>query len=641
MLNIRKSFSRKLSFGILVLAVPIFILSLGVLFTQLRHMIRMEAVGRVSSVLNSTMHQLHRNLTTIENATNANVWQVERVFDPDSLITYCRRIVLMNPHIDGCSISAEPNVFPKYGRYFSVYTIRDKDTIMTEIEQKYEYFDRIWYKKARNLNASCWEVFFDDTDTLNLVLDGLLASYCKPIYKADSTMVGVMSTDLSLKRLSRGISEMKPYPNSYFMMIDEDGRFFVHPDEDRLFYQTIFTDVDPQHNPDIIALGHEMTGGKKGNMSVNIDGTSCIVCYQTVPGTKWSLALVCPDSDVLAGYYRLSYIVLPLLVFGLLLIILLCNRAVSHSIRPLNELLEKTQSITSGNMEVYIPQSNREDVIGRLQNSFSTMLSSLNFHIGSVCYTSDQKKQRNDELSKATCLVKEADKQKTAFIQNVSHQVRTPLNVIMGFAQIISETATLSGNSSRYEALSEEELKGITDTMARNARLLNRLIMMLYDSSETGLNEELNAHKQDIVSCNDVAHEAIGFIKVYHPNLHISFHTEVSDDFKIKTSHLYLMRSLREVLYNAAKYSDKQHVSMSITRTESTVRFIVEDTGTGIPDSVHDVLFQFFMKADDLSEGIGLGLPLSKRHAQNLGGDLILDEDYKDGCRMILELPIT
>ena len=96
MLNIRKSFSRKLSFGILVLAVPIFILSLGVLFTQSRHMIRSEAVGRTNSVLNSTMHQLHRYLMTIENATNANVWQVERVFDPDSLITYCRRIVLMN-----------------------------------------------------------------------------------------------------------------------------------------------------------------------------------------------------------------------------------------------------------------------------------------------------------------------------------------------------------------------------------------------------------------------------------------------------------------------------------------------------------------------------------------------------------------
>ena len=50
-------------------------------------------------------------------------------------------------------------------------------------------------------------------------------------------------------------------------------------------------------------------------------------------------------------------------------------------------------------------------------------------------------------------------------------------------------------------------------------------------------------------------------------------------------------------------------------------------------------IFKFFTKVDDLSQGLGLGLPLSKRHAQNLGGDLTLDTDYQQGCRFILEIP--
>jgi signal transduction histidine kinase len=115
----------------------------------------------------------------------------------------------------------------------------------------------------------------------------------------------------------------------------------------------------------------------------------------------------------------------------------------------------------------------------------------------------------------------------------------------------------------------------------------------------------------------------------------------VADDFCIHTNRLYLMRSLRELLYNAAKYSDGQHVLFQVSRTDTTVRFVVEDTGKGISAADRQRLFNFFMKVDDLSEGLGLGLPLAKRHAQNLGGDIVLDEDYHDGCRFILELPLS
>ena len=72
MIGVRKSLSKKLSLGILLLAMLIFTASLGVLFTQSRYMIRVEAVGRANSVLNSTMQQLNRHLMTIETATNVN-----------------------------------------------------------------------------------------------------------------------------------------------------------------------------------------------------------------------------------------------------------------------------------------------------------------------------------------------------------------------------------------------------------------------------------------------------------------------------------------------------------------------------------------------------------------------------------------
>lgn len=635
MINIRKSFSTKLSVALFVLAMPIFVVSLGVLFTQSRRIIRDEAIGHASSVLDATMQQLSRHLLFIETATNAYSWQVERKFMPDSLYYFSRRIVALNPHIDGCSISAEPNKFPAYGRQFSVYSVREneEDSVTTVIEEPYDYFHKKWYKAPRDLNGPCWVAYYDEADSLELTLDGMVASYGKPLYSADSTFVGIISTDLSLLRLSQDMSEMKPYPNSYFMMINEDGRYFVHPDSTMLFKQTIFTGGGSREQSDQIVLGHRMTNGEKGNMMVSIGGVDCIVCYQPVPGTSWSLAIVCPESDVMGGYHHFIYLVSSLFVLGLLFTIFLCYRVMSHAIHPLNQLLLKTQSVASGHTDVTIPHTDNVDVIGRLQNSFATMLESLNKHMKSVRYISELAQQRNEELAEATRLAKEADRQKTTFIQNVTHQIRTPLNIIMGFAQVLSDAGSGS--------LSDDDMKSVTDTMSYNATVLNRMVQMLFDSSDIGLSKELGSHKNEQVFCNQLAQEAVAMVLQRHPNVHITIQSQVADDRSILTNRLYFLHSLLELLYNSAKFSDGQHIVLRLCEADGLVNFIVEDKGKGIPEGDIEHLFKFFTKVDDLSEGLGLGLPLAKRHAQNLGGDVVLDTTYHEGCRFILSIPNT
>lgn len=641
MISIRRSFSTKLSIGILLMAVPIFFISLAVLFSQSRHIIRKEAIGHANSVLGTTIQRVYRHVITIETATNVNSWLITEHLDPDSLLSLSYRIVRLNPHIDGCSISTEPDIFPKYGRYYSVYSIKKgktadgRDSVESVVENQYEYFTKIWYKTAHDLGKSCWTDFYDDTDSLEVALPGMVASYSKPIYDNTGRMVAVISTDLSLLRLSKTITRDKPYPHSYFMMVNKEGKFIIHPDTTQLFRQTIYSNVNPNEHPDIFALGHEMTTGVKGCMNVNLNGEPCVVCYQPIPGTSWSLAIVCPNSDILEEYYKLTYIIIPLLIVGFFIILLLCHRTVGHAILPLNQLLKKTQSIAAGNMEVHIPSTKREDVVGHLQNSFALMLQSLNFHMGSVRYSTEQTKLHNEKLRQATELAKEADRQKRTFIQNVTHQIRTPLNIIMGFVQILSD-------KTQIQALPKEELKSITDTMEHNSQLLTRMVLMLFDSSDTGFSEELLTANQitDIV-CNDMARETIDYALEQFPNLSVNLQSEVADDFRIRTNGLYLMRSLRELVYNSAKYSDGQHVTFRIITTDTTIRFIIEDKGKGIPEANREHIFDFFTKVDDLSEGLGLGLPLAKRHAQNLGGDLFFDEDYHDGCRFIFELPLT
>ena len=636
-LHIRRSLSAKLSLSILLLAIPIFILSLGILFVQSRNIIKKEAMEHAKSLLNTTMQRLDRNMMAVETATDINDWEITENLQPDSLLALTRRVVTRNPHVDGCSISMEPDVFPQIGRYFSVYTVRETDTITSVIEQEYEYFEKIWYKTPHNLNKPCWVTYFDESDSLELTISGLIASYGKPIYSSDNQFIGVISSDISLIRLSKDITAEKPYPNSYFMMLGKEGHYFIHPDSTKLFTHTIFDDVDPREQADLIALGHEMTAGNQGSMAVVIDGTPCQVCYQPMHGTEWSLAIVCPESDILNDYHALANIIVLLIAFGLLLILIFCHRAVAHAIRPINQLLTKTQTIASGNYEVHIPKSNRNDVVGRLQNSFATMLQSLNFHMGSIRYTAEQTENRNQELLQAMRLAEEADRNKTTFIQNVTHQIRTPLNIIMGFSQVLRDDVKTSTSSN--SGISEEEMNNITDTMKHNARILERMVHMLFDSSATGITEEMKNQKYEKVSCNEVARESIRYINEHFPSLDIKFNTEVADNFCIKTNRTDLLHCLSEILYNSAKYSDGQHIQLHIGLTDNTVQYIFVDTGKGIPEADRDHIFEPFTKADDLSEGLGLGLPLTKNHVLKMGGTITLDTSYHDGCRFIIELP--
>lgn len=628
--HIRQSLSWKLSLGILLMAMPIFLLSIGILYEQSKERIKEEAMKHAASVLNTQMQRIHRAMNIVETATDVNDWEVTANLDPDSILAYSRFIVMLNSQIDGCSISAEPNTFPKYGRHFSVYTVREGDSVTTVIEEPYDYFEKIWYKKPHLEGKPCWVAYYDESDSLELTLDGMISSYSKPLYDADKHFVGVISTDLSLIRLSKMITEEVPFPDSYFVMTGEEGRYYVHPDSTKLFNKTIFSDIDPQQNADIFALGHEMTTGKQGSMSVRVNGTRYMVCYQPIPGTPSSLALVCPEWSILQGYNRLNYIIGPLILLGLLFILLYCSVTVAHAVHPLYRLTSKLHRIAEGHYDEQIPPSRYHDVVGRLQNSFASMQESLSRHVSDIQQMHAEMEQRNEELARTSEQAREADRQKSLFIQNVSHQIRTPLNIIMGFAQVLEESNGM---------LPEEETKSITDMMKHNAQMLDRMVLMLSDSSIRGSMQELYANRNEVVSCNEVASECIGYTNKMFPQLPVEFVTDVPDDFSITTSHLYLMRSIRELLYNAAKYSDGQNILIRVTEMGSNVRFVVQDTGPGIEEEMAGRMFEMFTKVNDISEGLGLGLALARRHIRNLGGEMFLDLDYHDGCRFVIELP--
>ena len=641
MSKISRSLSRKLSINIILLAVPIFVLSLGIFYLQSRYLIRQEAIERSNSILRTVIQRVSNYMGSIEAPTNANAWLLEQHFTPDSLESISRRIVMMNPRILSCTVSIVPDMFPQYGRQFSVYTVNDDGKISTVRETDFNYFDKPWYKVPVNMGKAGWVEPFEGHTEGTIDHNEAVATYCQPLRSETGQIIGVIATDFSFRHLAKTINDAeRPYPHAYFVLTGENGRFFIHPDTTQLFRKTIFTDADPQLNADRIALGHEMVEGKQGTMHIDINDTRCHVCYQPVPGTKWSLAFVCPDKEVLTDYRQLGYVIIALIILGLLGILWLCQRVVRQTISPINKLLNTTRHITDGNYDLAIPFSHQKDDIGLLQNSFAVMQQKLQNHMGSIRETADALRKHNEQRARDMELAEETVKKKTLFIQNLSHQIRTPLNIILGFANVLQESiSSRSKNAAALSPVEAENLSDMTSIMKYNADHLKRMVLMLFDSSSTTGADELMSNRHDEVSCNDLARESIEYTLGHFQRIKVNFETELSDATRILTNRLYLMRTIRELLYNAAKFSDGKHITLLVSENETSVCFTVQDVGPGLPDNADELIYKPFVKSDDLSDGLGLGLPLCKRHALSLGGDLIYDDSYHDGCRFVVEMP--
>ena len=629
--RIRRSLPMKISISIFLYAVLVFLLVNGAFLITSQHHFHSIAMDNASEALSNSLAKAERYLRSVETATNATAWMAEDSFNPDSLLVFSRRVVELNSHVSGCSISAKPDMFPEYGRHFSAYTVRKGENIITVKEDGYDYFDYTWYSKAAVSGQAGWVDPFIDENEGSLSSDHMIASYSRPLYDKRKRFLGVISTDLSLPEFSKALSSVKPYPHSYLILLGHDGRYYVHPDTTKIIHKTIFDRTNGGYPPDKLTLGYEMTMGHSGRMHADIKGARYLICYEPVPGTNWSAALISPESDILHGYRKMSIIILILVIMGLITIFFICRRIVARALEPLKLLEEQTKRITEGDYSTVIARSNSNNVIGVLQNSFANMQEAIGRHIQDINIALEESVRRNDELQRANEKLEEATVRQSAFVSNMTHQIRTPLNLILGFSQLLRDAGA---------NMPAEERQKLIQIMDYHTMALSRMSLMLYDSSDRGYHDEIVSFRYDHVSCNAVARECIGYTNRYFPEVTVKLETSVEDSFTIVSDHLYLMRSIREILFNSAKYSDGKNITLRVSANKSRVRFVFEDTGSGIPKEYQENIFTPFYKADNLSEGLGIGLPLTKRHVILLGGSLELDKDYLKGCRFIMDFPL-
>ena len=248
-----------------------------------------------------------------------------------------------------------------------------------------------------------------------------------------------------------------------------------------------------------------------------------------------------------------------------------------------------------------------------------------------LIYIVQSRRKHLREMKKAYQKILESDQMKTAFIQNVSHEVRTPLNIISGFAQVIA--------APDYD-VTPEERRHIADTMMHNTHIITTMINEVLEMSDS---EKTTTLALMPLSCNDVLRRVIvDFCKdVAMPQEKLHFETSLSDDFIVNTQELLLKRVINPLLDNAVKNDPNGEVVLKASASQGQLTLMVEDKGCGVPAEEAEHIFERFVKLDTFKQGLGLGLTFSRTMARRLGGDVVLDTTYPGpGARFVVNLPI-
>lgn len=251
--------------------------------------------------------------------------------------------------------------------------------------------------------------------------------------------------------------------------------------------------------------------------------------------------------------------------------------------------------------------------------------------------------QKNEQLLVANARAEEASRMKTKFIQQISHEFRTPLNVLSGFAQVLTDSDAYLDENVRQDANHQ-----ILENTNRITNLVNKMLELSDVSSRTVIN------LTDQVTVEQIATDAVDTSGIADAD-HLAFEMQAvgeASSVRITTNKRAAVRALALLLDNARKFTapaeayghpdsadKKQRAVLKVSITDTFVQFVVEDTGIGVPADQAERIFDEFVQLDEYYDGTGIGLTVARSLARRLGGDVRLDTTYTAGARFVMTLP--
>ena len=224
----------------------------------------------------------------------------------------------------------------------------------------------------------------------------------------------------------------------------------------------------------------------------------------------------------------------------------------------------------------------------------------------------------------------QAIQRKNMFLSNMSHEVRTPLNAIVGFSAVLTD---------EDESFDDESRREFSEIIKVNSFQLLKLINDILDFSDfENDNITFNIRTHDAVKlCNEVVETVMASRKL---EVEMRFDTDLSV-LMLDTDDARLRQVLINLLVNAAKFTEQGSIVLELKMADAgTALFSVTDTGCGIPPEKQHLIFERFEKLNDFVQGSGLGLSICQLIVEYMNGKLWVDSGYTRGARFCFTHPL-
>lgn len=260
-------------------------------------------------------------------------------------------------------------------------------------------------------------------------------------------------------------------------------------------------------------------------------------------------------------------------------------------------------------------------------------------YIGTTTDITDRKhteeilRQKNLELQTAIEKAQESDRLKSAFLANMSHEIRTPMNAICGFSNLLKTTTSETKKRDYIEIInnnSQQLLKIIGDIIEISKIEANQIDIRFHSMS---LNETLN-FIADTYRQQAEAQRII--LKTHYPLSAPADH--------IMGDEILISQIMHNLLTNAIKFTREGYIEIGYTVNQDWLEVYVRDTGIGIDDELHGIIFERFRQVEDKENyrsrrGTGLGLPIARSYVRLMGGDIRLESSPGNGSVFFFTLP--
>ena len=304
-------------------------------------------------------------------------------------------------------------------------------------------------------------------------------------------------------------------------------------------------------------------------------------------------------------------------------------------LRPVRQLRALVNNVAEGNLDVR-SSIKSNDEYERLSDAFNHMLDGLQMSQEKLRVANKQLDAKIAQLSDRNIELFKANQLKSEFLANMSHEFRTPLNAILGFAQILNEKP----------GENIEKSKRYAENIISSGRSLLNMIQDLLELAKAEAGKvELKVGPTNV---QDLCSELVAFFSPMTDERNIKVELDVDEEIPlIQTDAGKVRQILFNLLSNAVKFTPENGRVKVIGRMvdDMTVGISVSDTGPGIADDNIDKVFEKFRQLDGSitrpTEGTGLGLAISKELAELLAGNLTVESEVGVGSTFSLEIPVS